>query len=79
MNNTEFRPLPIKLQEFQKIVKHLKNISNINLDDNIFILAKNIRNHIISLDINNKLSVYDITYRCIRYINDFYMNKQEEP
>ena len=79
MNNIEYRPLPIKLLEFQKIVKHLQNILNIDLDDNIFVLAKNIRDHIISLDIDNQLSVYDITYRCILYINDRYMNKIDEP
>ena len=73
----DYRPLPIKLQEFTKIVKHLQNLSQGDLNDNIFVIAKNIREHIISININNQLSVYDITHECIRYINDQYANSQE--
>ena len=79
MDNTEYRHVPIKLQEFKKIVMHLKKILHTNFSENIFILAKDIRNHIISLDTNNELSIYEITYKCIAYINNIYMNRLEEP
>ena len=45
---TEYRNLPIKLQEFKKIVLYLKNKFNKpNIDNDIFELAKNIRDDII--------------------------------
>ena len=74
-----YRPLPIKLQEFQKILKYLKNVLQCDLDDNLYIEVKNIRDHIISLDRNKQLSIYDITNKCIEFINNKYMNKIEEP
>ena len=79
MDNIQYRHLPVKLREFQKIIKHLQNTLNVELDNNIFIMATNIRDYIISLDTNNELSIYAITNLCIEYINDLYMNKQSEP
>jgi hypothetical protein len=79
MDNQQYRPLPIKLQEFQKIVIYLRNILNCELNDNIFTLAKNIRDNIKNSDINNELTEYDITYKCIQLINNQYINKYEEP
>lgn len=57
----------------------MRNILNCELNDNIFTLAKNIRNNIKNLDINNELTEYDITFRCIQLINNQYTNKYEEP
>ena len=74
-----YRPLPIKLQEFQKILKYLRNVLQCDLDDNLYIEVKNIRDHIINLDRNKQLSIYDITNKCIEFINNKYMNKIEEP
>jgi hypothetical protein len=74
-----YQPVPIKIQEFQKIVTHLKKILKVNFNENIFILAKDIREHIISLDKNHQLSIYEITNNCIKYIDDNYINKSDEP
>jgi dTDP-4-dehydrorhamnose reductase len=58
-----------------KIVPAVKT----DLNDNVFVIAKNIREHIIHLNKNKQLSVYDITDECIKYINNHYMNRPEEP
>ena len=42
-------------------------------------LAKNIKEYIISININNNLSEYELTTECIKYINNQYLNKLEEP
>jgi hypothetical protein len=77
---TEHRQLPIKLQEFQRIVIYLKNkLNKSNIDDNVFELAKKIREEIIYVNRQNELTVYDITDRCFEYINNTYMNHCEEP
>lgn len=77
---TEYRQLPLKLQEFQKIVIYLKKILNKpNIDDDIFELAKKIRDEIIYLNRDNHISIYDITNKCIDYINNNYLNHSVEP
>ena len=77
---TEYRQLPVKLLEFQKIVIYLKNkLNKPNIDNDIFQLAKNIRDEIIYLNRNKDLSIYDITNECIDHINNNYMNHYTEP
>ena len=76
MDFPEGQILPLRLQELKKIVLHLQDLQQTELNDNTFILAKNIREYIININ-NNQLSVYDITNECIKYINILYMNSPE--
>ena len=69
--------LPQKLREFQIMVLYYQHKSKIDINL-VFQIVSDIRNHILK-KYNGTLSVYELTEKCIEYIDYLIDNKSKEP